>query len=60
MHAKLSELERRIAERLNEKIGKDANQLHRAALLVDSYKERLHTLSQTVSRYKDWVRRQRS
>ncbi|EDW68739.1 RINT1-like protein [Drosophila virilis] len=49
MHAKLSELERSIAERLNEKIGKDANQLHRAALLVDSYKERLHTLSQTLN-----------
>ncbi|XP_064541666.1 RINT1-like protein [Drosophila montana] len=49
MHAKLSELERRIAERLNEKIGKDANQLHRAALLVDSYKERLQTLSQTLN-----------
>ena len=53
MHAKLSELETRIAAHLNEKIGKDANQLHRAALLVDSYKERLEALSQNVSRNKD-------
>lgn len=49
MHGKLSELEQRIAARLNEKIGKDANQLHRAALLVDDSKQRLQSISQNVS-----------
>jgi len=41
MHGKLSEMELRIAARINKEIGKDANKLHRAALLVDNYKERL-------------------
>ncbi|XP_023161014.1 RINT1-like protein [Drosophila hydei] len=49
MHGKLSELEQRIAARLNEKIGKDANQLHRAALLVDDSKQRLQSISQNLN-----------
>lgn len=49
MPAKLNEMELRIAARLNEEIGKDANRLHRAAFLVEKYKERLHALNQTVS-----------
>lgn len=53
MPAKLNEMELRIAARLNEEIGKDVNRLHRAALLVEKYKERLHALNQTVSMPKD-------
>lgn len=53
MPVKLNEMELRIAERLNEEIGKDASRLHRAALLVDKYKERLHALHQTVSMSSD-------
>ncbi|XP_043651016.1 RINT1-like protein [Drosophila teissieri] len=52
MHAKLSEAELRIVARLNEEIGKDASQLHRASHLVSHYKERLQVLSQTLD-YED-------
>lgn len=48
MHAKLSEMELRIAARLNEEIGKDANRLNRASLVASYYKERLQAFSQTV------------
>lgn len=50
MHAELSEMELRIVARLNEEIGKDASQLHRASHLVSHYKKHLQVLSQTVGR----------
>ncbi|EDV95920.1 RINT1-like protein [Drosophila grimshawi] len=49
MHAKLSEMEMRVAARLNETLGKDANQLHRAAFLVESYKQELKSINQTLN-----------
>ncbi|XP_034104363.1 RINT1-like protein [Drosophila albomicans] len=52
MHGKLSEMETRIVERLNQEIGKDVTKLHRAALLLDDYKERLQVLNQTLN-YED-------
>ncbi|KAH8366267.1 hypothetical protein KR093_011333 [Drosophila rubida] len=49
MHSKLSEMEMRIAARLNQEVGKDASNLHRAAVLLDNYKERLKALQQTLN-----------